>query len=334
MVKPGKGVVLSGAIGYPAKFFFISLLFFLIFGIFSPLRAADMEPFSSFEISRDAFSVGFSREEHPSFYWLSAGVPDSFFRNVALVPGATRAVSIRSVEYDFQAGAWLTDQWQLHLTMPFEANDLTDSEGNDHNLDKFGDLELGSVFLLVGKREKGSYVGVEGSLRFPTGTNPFSQTFPLLSTGKGVWAETMGVLMKEEVGGFSFFQEINYETSQSVFVVPSDPLLNPGLFQWPDNIHAVGRIEWLALHRAQRSFSLFGQIRMRMSGLMKLNQEAIPYGQGLFTDRLFFATGGFSTRVDKDFSVEGEISYFPVDLSGARPASGVLFSVSLLFRPI
>jgi hypothetical protein len=73
---------------------------------------------------------------------------------------------------------------------------------------------------------------------------------------------------------------------------------------------------------------------MRRSGLMKLNQQAVPYDQGLLVDKIFFATGGMSARVDKDFSAEGEISYFPFDFSQARPASGILFSLSLVFRPI
>jgi hypothetical protein len=42
-----------------------------------------------------------------------------------------------------------------------------------------------------------------------------------------------------------------------------------------------------------------------------------------------------TVRVDKDFSVGGQLSYFPSEYLGKpRPDNGFLFSLSLMFSPI
>ena len=140
--------------------------------------------------------------------------------------------------------------------------------------------------------------------------------------------------MGQELGGFSFFQSIHYEKTQPIFLDASNPFLGAGVFQWPDLVHAEGRIEYLVFHRAQRSVSLYYDMRFRMSGLMEFNNQAIPYGQGLMTDQLFFSTTGLLVRVDKEFSADGSVTFLPFDVPNYRPDVGWLFSLSMIFRPI
>jgi hypothetical protein len=324
--------------------FQIPSFFLLAFHLCSaPARALELDPYPVYDFSRDTFSISLFREERPSFYWVNIGVPDFFFNGVqqlSSIPNPT-VYSIRSIEYGVQASGWVTDQVQLRGTFPFEANALVDPAGNTHNVSKVGDMELGATFLLSGKKERGNFIGLDGWYRFPTGTNPFSLAYPLLSTGKGAPEEALGLVMAEELGGFSFFQSIHYEKTQPITLDSSNVLLGPGVFQWPDNVLAEGRVEYLVLHRAERFVSLYYELRMRASGLMEFNHQVMTYGQ-LFdtsgqtvqtTDRLFFSTFGMLVRVDKEFSAEGKFSYFPYEPFGARPDFGLLFSLSLVFRP-
>src|SRR5581483_1433253 len=154
-----------------------------------------------------------------------------------------------------------------------------------------------------------------------------------------------GLVMAEELGGFSFFQSIHYEKTQPITLNSSNSLLGAGVFQWPDNLEAEGRVEWLVYHRAERYVSIYYDFSMRASGLMEFNHQALTYGQYInpsgqgfqTTDRLFFSTGGLVVKVDPDFSAEGRITSFPfepVSLAKYRPDSGLLFSLSLIFRPL
>ena len=315
-------------------------LLLAVFWCLSPpaSQALELDPYPLYDFSRDAFSISFFREERPSFYWVNIGVPDFFFNGVQQTSGPPNPTvyTMRSVEYGVQAKGWVDDSLQLRTTLPFEANALVDPAGNTHNVAKFGDLEVGATYLLAGKRQKGNFIGVDGWYRFPTGTNPFTLAYPILSTGKGAPEEAVGVVLAEEVSGFSFFQSIHYQKSQPLQLDAGNPFLGAGNFQWPDNILAEGRVEWLVFHRAQRFVSLYYELRMRMSGLMEFNNQALTYGQipgGQYSDQLFFSTLGLLVRVDKEFSAEGRVSYFPYEISAARPDFGILFSLAVAFRP-
>ena len=186
------------------------------------LEALELDPFPLPEVSRDEFSISFFREERPSFYWVNAGVPDTFFNPVSVVSSYPNPVtySIRTIEYGIRVQDWISDQLNIRMTIPFEGNALEDkgsinSEGvtvnATHSEEKFGDVEIGSTYLLVGKREKGNYIGLDGWYRFPTGSNPFYQSYPLLGTGVGAARQAIGLVMDQEAYGFSFFQSLNYE---------------------------------------------------------------------------------------------------------------------------
>jgi hypothetical protein len=330
-----------------AKVLSFLIVLFLLFA-FRPIqvRAVELDPYPVFDFSRDSFSISTFREERPSFYWVNIGVPDLFFNGVQQLSSAPNPIvySVRSVEYGVQIKGWATDQLQVRTTFPFEANAIIDPEGNTHNVAKLGDIEVGATFLVAGKKEKGNFIGVDGRYRFATGTNPFSLTYPLLSTGKGASEEAVGLIMAQELGGFSFFQSIHYEKTQPITLDSSNSLLGAGVFQWPDNVEAEGRIEYLAFHRAERFVSLYYDLSLRSSGLMEFNRQVLTYGQvpdtsGQLlqtTSVLFFSKVGLFVKVDKDFSAEGSVDFFPEEFGSSvyRPADGWIFSLSLIFRPI
>jgi hypothetical protein len=321
-------------------FLFLILLSFLTLSARSGL-ALELDPFPVYDLSRDPFSITLFRQERPSFYWINIGVPDVFFQGVepliyGTIPPAPLVYAIRSIEYGFQTSLWVTDELQLRATIPFEANSMEDTTlpAVTHDMAKFGDMELGATYLLVGQREKGNYIALDGRFRLPTGSNPFSLVIPLLSSGKGAPEEALGLMMGQEVGGFSFFQSIHYEKTQPISVDSSNVLFGPGTFQWPDNVEASGRIEYLIFHQSQRFVSLFYELRFRMSGQMEFNHHSIPYAQGQTTDQLFYPMGGAIVRVDKEFSVQGQMGYFPYELSKFRYDGNMLFSLQLTYRPL
>ena len=142
------------------------------------------------------------------------------------------------------------DQLNLRVTFPFEGNALEDSGtvnsagvtvNATHSAEKFGDIEIGATYLLAGKREKGNYIGLDGWYRFPTGSNPFYQVYPLLGTGVGAAREALGVVMDQEAYGFSFFQSIHYENTDPI-QLNSGSYFGAGTFNWPDNWFATGRV--------------------------------------------------------------------------------------------
>jgi hypothetical protein len=315
---------------------FSSFFLLLSFNLPSSSRAIELDPYPVDFFSRDVFSIYAYREERPGFYWVNIGVPDAFFEGVKKISDSPLGFSVRSIEYGVRASYWLSDVWQIRLTLPMQAIAIEDTRETALHTTRIGDVEIGSTFLFQGDRKKGNFIGLDGWLRLPTGSNPFRQAFPLLSTGKGVPQETFGIVSGQQVGGFSFFQSIHYETTQPLTLDSSNPALGPGVFQWPDNFHALGRIEWLVFQRAQRFASLFLQVRLRMSGLMKLDDQSIYYGQSLVSDQLYFATGGLTVRVDKDFSVGSQLSSFPFlgSTYKSRPDFGWLFTLSLMFSPI
>jgi len=211
-----------------------------------------------------------------------------------------------------------------------------------HSEEKFGDIEIGATFLLTGKREKGNYIGLDGWYRFPTGSNPFYQTYPLLGTGVGAAREALGIVMDQEAYGFSFFQSIHYENTDPI-QLNSNSYLGAGTFQWPDNWFFSGKISYLLFKLAQRQVTFYWQVRTRVSGLMNMNGQVLSYGNleyleynhlyNMTTDQLSFSTFGLDVQVDKTFSVDGQMTYFPWYLGGSRPDQGVMFNLDLDFRP-
>ncbi len=314
------------------QFFLIFIFLFMGLDLSSVVHAIELDPYPVYESSHDQTSISFFREERPSYYLTNIGLPDAFFSGVSQISQtpSSRIYSVRSMEYGIGATEWVSDQWKLGIVIPFETNALEDLNGTTHSLEHFGDLEVETTYLLAGKRQKGNFISVNGSYRFATGTNPFTQTYPLLSTGKGASSEAVGLALGEELGGgFSLFQSIDYEKIQSMTLNTFNAFSqSSGAFQWPENVNALGRIEWVALHRSQRLVSLFIELRMRMSGLMEFNGQPVTYAQGNTTDQLFFPTGGLVIRVDKELTAEGQVSYLP------QLDFGALFSLSLIFRPI
>lgn len=305
----------------------------------APVQALQIDPFPVLDFSRDRLSISLFREERPSFYWANSGVPDIFFNGVNQISGPPNAsvYSMRGIEYGVRVHGWIGEKIQYRVTVPFEANAFVDPQGNTQNLSKVGDVELGASYLVLGKREEGGFAGLDGWYRFPTGTNPFDLQFPILSSGKGAAVGALGLIFGEELGGFSFFQSIHYEKTDAIHVGPTNNLLGEGVFQWPDNLFAELRGEWLVFQRAHRALSLYYQAQMRASGTMQFNQSPLYYGQTLgtkTTDYLFYSRTGIVIRVDQGFSAEGSVAYFPEEFNvGYRPDAGWLFSLSLTFRP-
>jgi len=317
------------------------LLLILILSLSHSLQALQLDPYPVLDFSRDPFSISVFREERPSFYWVNIGVPDVFFGGVSQTAGLPGPVSysIRSIQYGVRVQGWVDRQIQGRLTLPFEANALVDANGNTQNLAKVGDIEVGATYLLSGERVEGGFLGLDGWVRVPTGTNPFTLACPLLSTGKGVASGAFGLVAGEELGGFSFFQSIHYEKSDGLTLDPSNPLFGGGIFQWPENIFAEFRGEWLVFRRAQRAVSLYYQLQMRASGSMFFNRSPVPYGltgQGGAPDQLFFSKTGMAIKVDKDFSADGSLTFFPEEFLASvyRPDQGWVFSLSITFRPL
>jgi hypothetical protein len=309
----------------------------------------DPAPFENF--SRDDFSFSIYRVELPSFYLISSGLPDFFFANLApALSNPPLVYNLRSIDYGFQVNAWVTEDIQLRINLPFEANTLEDSNLNaitlDYNTDSqqnIGDLELGATYLLSGRRSGGNFIGLDGWYRFATGSNPFSQYStgsspnlpePLLATGKGTPEGSLGFILQQQLGRFSLFEGLHYQHSLPLVLTSSDSFIGPGVFQWPDELQALGRVEFLVFERAQRMVTFFYELSMRKTGSMFFNHIPVTYDQGHYEDQLFFSGGGITVRVDPQMTVEGELTYFPAALDGqSRPDDGLLLFLSVIYRP-
>ena len=258
--------------------------------------------------------------------------------------------SVRTIEYGVRAQGWVTDQLNLRVTFPFEGNALEDTGSVNslgvtvdatHSAEKFGDIEFGGTYLFVGKWEKGNYIGVDGWYRFPTGSNPFYEAFPLLGTGKGAARKALGIVMDQEAYGFSFFQSLNYETTDPI-QLNSGSYLGAGTFHWPNNWFATARINYKLFKMAQREVSVYWMAKTRISGLMTFNGQALTYGEnrnpnnnyGMTTDELTTSTFGMNVQVDRTFSVDGQLIYVPWYFGGGRPNQGWMFNLSIDFKPL
>jgi len=333
-----------------------NILFWLAF-VFFPLKvmAISLDPYPVYDSFHDETSVSFFREERPNFFWVNTGVPDAFFKGVNQVsnqPGNI-SYSINGIEYGVRLSRWITDQWRITSTIPFEANalvDATGNTGNTHTIDHFGDIEVGSSYLVVGRRQTGNFMGLDGWFRFATGTNPFTLAYPLLSSGRGASSEALGVVMGQRLWNlFSFYESFHYETTQPIQLASDNTAgLPAGTFQWPDNLEMMGRVELDVLQKGQRQVSLFYQYSGRISGLMTLNGLELTYGQSYpyagapspngTTNQLFWSTGGAVFKIDSEFTAEADISDFPVyfiqpPIQGRPNNGGFMFSLSLIFRP-
>ncbi len=335
-----------------------ALFFLILFSLSAPASAVSLDPYPVYDSFHDESSISFFREERPNYFWVNTGVPDAFFNqphqiSAPSLQGNNVVYAVNGMEYGVRLSHWITDQWRVTGTVPFEANALVDASGNTQTVDHFGDMEIGSTFLVAGERQKGNFIGVDGWYRFATGTNPFAQAYPLLSSGKGASSEALGVVSGQRLWNlFSFYEGFHYETTQPIQISSSNTsTLGAGTFQWPDNVDVMGRIEMDVLQKAQRQVTLFYQYSGRLSGLMTLNGQPISYGQsyvfqqqssGLVpvavgtTNQLFWSTVGAVVKIDKEFSAEVDVSQFPVYFIQQvqnQPNSGLLFSLSLIFRP-
>lgn len=313
----------------------------LVFAVFlaGDAWAIQMDPIPFENFSQDSLSFSVYRYEKPSFYLVSSGLPDFFFDNItklsdpSAAPGAPLIYSLREIEYGFQVSAWPTRNLQVRLSLPFEANALEDLSGVTQSEQNVGDLEAGAAYLLWGKRTGGGYLGVDGWYRFSTGTNPFDQAqYPILATGKGTPEGSLGLILRQQLGRFSFFESVHYQHSMPLRL-GANPYLGPGVFQWPDELQALGRIEWLAFERGQRMITLFYEYRFRRIGTMSFNQTPLSYDQGYYQDRLFYSGGGLTARVDSQLTVDGKLDFFPTEISVGRPDFGFLFFLSVSYRP-
>ncbi len=332
--------------------------FFLLgFFLLIPLQAQaiSLDPYPVYDSFHDETAISFFREERPNLFWVNTGVPDAFFNGVNQTSGRPNNLvyTVNGIEYGIRLSRWITDQWRITSTIPFEANALADSSGNTgnvHTVDHFGDIEVGMTYLLDGQRQRGNFIGLDGWYRFATGTNPFTISYPLISSGRGASSEAFGVVMGQRLWNeFSFYESCHYETTQPITLDASNSAgLAAGTFQWPDNVEAEGRVEWDVLQRSQRVVSLFFQYSMRMGGLMTLNGQPLTYGQSFqydnsgkatpigTTSQLFWDTGGAVFRVDKEFTAEMDVSYFPsyfIQSTQNIPNAGLLLSLTLIFRP-
>jgi hypothetical protein len=337
------------------KFRTIFFLFIFTSHFFSSARAIELDPYPVYDSFHDEFSISFFREEKPNCYWVNAGMPDAFFAGVSLVspPPSHVTYALRGIEYGIRFSGWVTDQWRLTGTVPFEANAMLDSSGvtTIRGSERFGDMEIGMSFLLDGQRQKGNFIGLDGWFRFPTGTDPFTQSYPALSSGRGAASGALGVVAGQELWNeFSLFESFHYEQTLPMTIDAANTAgLAAGTFQWPDNIEALGRLEWRFFHRSQRVVSIFYQFSMRMSGLMLLNGQSVTYGQvyedlggGVYapfgtTNQLFSSTAGVLMTIDNEFSAEVDVSDLPVPVwflpAQYHPDEGLVLSLSTIFRP-
>lgn len=357
--------------------FFPAVLFFTIL-LFHPQKAIaiSLDPYPVYDSFHDETDISFFREERPNFYWVNSGVPDVFFAPVTNTQNPVTinqpssqptsiVYSINGIEYGVRMSHWITDQWRVTGTIPFEANALvtaavTQISGGVTTIstaavtetgDHFGDMEIGSTYLLAGKRQKGDFIGLDGWYRLATGTNPFTQPYPILSSGRGASSEAFGIVMGQRLWNqFSFYESFHYETTQPVQLTSSNTAgLPPGTFQWPDSTEMMGRIEWDVLQKAERKVTLFYQYSGRISGLMTINGQSLTYGQSYElnsttsqyfpigrTNQLFWSTIGAVAKIDREFTAEMDVSYFPtyfIQQVQAFPDTGLLLSISLIFRP-
>jgi len=139
------------------------------------VMAISLDPYPVYDSFHDESSISFFREERPSFFWTNTGVPDVFFNqaNQLSAPTSTQlnniAYGVNGIEYGVRISDWVTDQWRVTGTIPFEANALltpntVEALGNTETVDHFGDIEVGTTYLVTGKRQKGNFIGLAGEL--------------------------------------------------------------------------------------------------------------------------------------------------------------------------
>ena len=113
----------------------------------------------------------------------------------------------------------------------------------------------------------------------PTGTNPFNLAYPLLSTRKRGFGRSIGLVMAQELGGFSFFQSIHYEKTQPIMLDSSIP--------FGGGSHFNGRT--MLRRKDALNISFFTGLTVLSvcimiydygsSGLMEFNHQPLTYGQ-------------------------------------------------------
>ena len=303
----------------------------------TPSSAMNFDPPQFYRLSQQRVFFSVTRWEKPSFYYVNQGLPFEFFDGVGKVTELPMVYSLRGVEYGFRVGGWPLERFFLQATLPYESVYLEQvpsgsgfSTGLPNELRKTGDFELSAAFFLLGTRKTSFHLGVNGWVRFPTGTNPFDLAFPLMSSGKGASQRSGGLVAGQQAGRFSFFQGLNYEKAGSIALQRFYTLDHPASFQWPDVFHAAARLEFRFFRRSYRTVAAFYDLRMRQVGVLKYG-ETVLNGK----DRLYTSSGGLQVQVDPELAVTGQYSFFPFefDSNKGRPDFGGLLTLSVTYTP-
>jgi len=279
----------------------------------------------------DRLDISLYRYQKSSAWWVNLGIPGNFFTPVQQLSQFPVVYSIQGLEYGLDVSAWPLSHLQTRLTLPIESNSFTDTDLQNHSSVRPGDLKLGMSWLGLGERTSTFRVAADGWVVFPTGLSPFKAGTPILATGLGVYRAALGVWASEGLGRFSFFQWINYEKSSSVAFDRYPDIFLPGArLYWPDRLTAGIRAEWRFFRRGPREASLLCDLRVRRWDDWRVNDVVWSPA-----DRIFDAGLGLRIRVDKDLSIEGRWSYFPVEWSliNYRPDIGQTLTLVLCFHP-
>jgi hypothetical protein len=293
--------------------------------------ALNLEPPALHRLPTDRLTVGATRWEKNSAYYVNLGLPWEFFEGVEKVSELPVVRSVRAVEYGLRVSGWPHDRVFLQGFLPFESVYLVPVEGltRARELKKGGDLEFSAALLLLGDRRSRIRAGVDGWVRPATGTDPFSLAYPLMTTGKGAPQWAFGVTGAQQAGRFSFFQGLNYEKTGPIRLPRYFTWDSPGTFRWPDVLHAAARVEFRFFRRAYRAVDAFYDLRMRRTGVMRYGDQVL-----VEADRLFYSSFGLAVRVDPEFSVTGQYSVFPFEFTDkARPDWGGLLFLSVAYTP-
>jgi hypothetical protein len=302
-------------LGYPA--FYASAM---------PLGQDVVEPGAS-----DRLGISLYRYEKSNAWWVNLGLPMDFFAPVLKLSENSGIYSIKGLEYGLGVSAWPLKCLQARLSLPFESNTFVDSTSVNQSSVRPGDLKVGVSWLGLGERTSSIRVAADGWVVFPTGTSPFTASYPILASGLGVYRAAVGTWASERLGRFSFFQWIDYEKSSSASFTHFYGLPDANYrLDWPDRLYAGVRVEWCIFRRGEREASLLGEMRVQHWDDWKVNGYLWSPA-----DRIFDSGLGLRVRADKDLTVEGRWSYSPVEwsYSHSRADFGDIITLVLCFHP-
>jgi hypothetical protein len=261
---------------------------------------------------------------------VNLGLPEGFFQPVLPIATIPLVYSVRGVEYGLGLTGWPHPRLQARASLAFEANRYEDLFGSIRRTVRPADLEGALSVLAVGRRDSALRVAADGWVRWPTGVSPFETADPLLASGRGVLQGALGGWASERVGRFSFFQWIHYENASTTRFDRwrGDPV-TPSTLRWPAQWHAGFRTGWTPFRRGGREVTLHYELRMRQAEALEFHGvPAVP------ADRLLYSTGLMTVRVDPELSVDGRLTFFPLELGTGRtrPDFGTLVSIALHYH--